>query len=116
MSEKLTVWTNTTNRNNHSVVAEDGKLTLTVIKPDGTRWSATQDTTSTPIEWQAAFSGLGPKWHQDDDSETQVGQRYQATRRARTPQEEVVWTVDHEKVDSTRHIIRDELSVVLLGN
>ena len=115
MSEKLTVWTNTTDRNNHSVVAEDGKLTLTVIKPDGTPWSDTKDTISTPSEWQAAFSGLGSKWHQDEGSEVIDGPRYQAIRRTRTPQEEVVWTVDHEKVGDTQHIIRDKLSVVLLG-
>jgi hypothetical protein len=113
MPEHLTVWTNTADGNNHSVVVAEGKLTLTVIKPDKTQWSETKDTISSPGEWQTAFEGLGSKWNQD--AENKRGNRYQAIRTASTSKEQAIWDVDHEKIDDTRHELRDKLRIILLA-
>lgn len=87
---------------------------MRVVKPGGSRWdSEPKPTTSTPEEWRAAFDGLGPKWNQDAGSEQNDGKHYRAIRRAETPTEVAIWTVDHRKIDETQYEIRDQLQVIL---
>ena len=113
MPEALTVWTNQTDGNNHSVSIDGETLTLKVVKPDGAEWSDSQRTMSSPAQWQQAFGGLGSKWNQVQGSEQKEGGRYRAIRTARTASEIATWEVDHEKVDEAQTTIRDRLSIAL---
>lgn len=118
-TEGVLIWENKTQNNDHSLVWRNRMLILTIIKPDKTIFVCEPvSTISSADEWKTAFVGLGPKWNQD--SESNVDDRYQAVRRAQTPQEEAVWTVDHtklvaENVGDAQYKIADKLAVVLRG-
>lgn len=112
-SEGLEVWNNK-DGNDHAVIASPGMLSMRVVKSTGDKKDlGPVSTTSTPEEWRAAFAGLGPKWNQDEGSERNEGGHYQAVRRAATPKEVAVWTVDHRKISDTQYEIHDRLEVLL---
>ncbi len=115
-----TIWKNNSGGNNHSLVFENSALTLTVEKPDGSKWvSEPRATKSSLDEWMRAFENLGPKWNQVPHAEIDEAGDYSDARYAESqspdaqsssPREIAYWTVHHINL-TTKHLIQDRFEV-----
>ena len=108
--EGVLIWSNTADGNDHSLIYNNGLLTLTVIKRDGTTFSKTRPTRSTAAEWIEAFENLGSEWIENDRVD---GYPTNSTRRSRpTAKREVAhWDMEHFEEQDDTYTLHDNFTV-----
>ena len=105
----VTIWKDQADGNNHSLVWDEGLLTLTVIKPDGVTFGASQSTEGTAEQWAAAFASNGGQWRKAHQEVVDGHFIELRSMREQETGDTGIWPVDHFKPDGleAKYILAD---------